>query len=224
MVDSDSVGQALAISRPAHNDRACDEMTKMTLQAKLFLMKSELSPTKFRIAKSIAMLVQKLPVDSIENIIMEQKLITRFVEPALAPLFEDTTNNILFRWTSTMNDEYQTTSIIAITQDRHDACTSTLNGTFWGTSCGFGEVKCFSQAENKFLVWKDLIRLGYFSKNAIDVHKMNGVLAFQVMGRHVFFYLTKLMHDGLYLMLQVDKIKLPVGIKLGQGRKDGMEK
>jgi hypothetical protein len=59
---------------------------------------------------------------------------------------------------------------------------------------------------------KDLIRLGHFSKNAIDVHNMNGVLAFQVVGRHVFFYLTKLMHDGLYIMLEVDKIELPASL------------
>jgi hypothetical protein len=99
----------------------------------LFLMKSELPPMEFRIAKSIAMLVQKLPVDSIESTIIEQELITRFVEPALAPLFEDTTNDILFRWTSTINDEYRTTSTIAIAQDRPDACISTLNGAVWGS-------------------------------------------------------------------------------------------
>ena len=40
------------------------------------------------------MLTQKLPVDRIENTIMEQELITRFVEPVLSPLFEDNANDI----------------------------------------------------------------------------------------------------------------------------------
>ncbi|KAI9499489.1 hypothetical protein BDB00DRAFT_880775 [Zychaea mexicana] len=125
-----------------------DEVT-----GRLFLSKNELSPTEFCIAKSVALLIQKL-------------------------------------------------------LDRPDACITSLNGgAVWGTSRGFGEVKCFSQAENKFAVAKDLIRLGHFSMNAIDIHNMNGVV-----GRHVFFYLTKLVHDGLYIMLEIDKIEVPASV------------
>lgn len=100
-----------------------------------------------------------------------------------------------FRWTSTTNEECRTASI-NIAQNQPDACITKLNGAVWGTSRGFGEVKCFSQADNKYLASKDLVRLGHFTKNAIDVHDMDAVLAFQVMGRHAFFYITKLIHDG----------------------------
>lgn len=188
------------------------QIDKDEITGRLFLLKNDLSPMEFRIAKSIALLIQKLPMDSIESTIMEQELITRFVEPALAPLFENTTTGILFRWTATVNDECRASPSITINQDRPDACITALNGAVWGTGHGFGEVKCFSQAENKFAVAKDLIRLGHLSKNAIDIHNMNGVLIFQVVGRHVFFYLTKLMHDGLYIMLEIDKIELPASV------------
>lgn len=73
------------------------QIDKDEITGRLFLLKNDLSPMEFRIAKSIALLIQKLPMDSIESTIMEQELITRFVEPALAPLFENTTTGILFR-------------------------------------------------------------------------------------------------------------------------------
>lgn len=62
----------------------------------LFLTKNELPQAEFCVAKSIATLAQKLPVDRIESTIIEQELITRFVQPALAPLFEDSANDIFF--------------------------------------------------------------------------------------------------------------------------------
>ncbi|EIE86486.1 hypothetical protein RO3G_11197 [Rhizopus delemar RA 99-880] len=158
------------------DDLRMQQIDKDEITGRLFLLKNDLSPMEFRIAKSIALLIQKLPMDT------------------------------------TVNDECRASPSITINQDRPDACITALNGAVWGTGHGFGEVKCFSQAENKFAVAKDLIRLGHLSKNAIDIHNMNGVLVFQVVGRHVFFYLTKLMHDGLYIMLEIDKIELPASV------------
>ncbi|KAI8364667.1 uncharacterized protein BYT42DRAFT_506293 [Radiomyces spectabilis] len=48
---------------------------------------------------------------------------------------------------------------LIINQDRPDAYVTAFNGAVWGLSHGFGEVKCVRQAENKFAVAKDLVRL-----------------------------------------------------------------
>ncbi|CAO3588385.1 unnamed protein product [Absidia cylindrospora] len=50
----------------------------------------------------------------------------------------------------------------------------------------------------------DLIRLGVFSKNAIDHGKWKGVLSFQAIGNHV----TKLVSDGLYVMLEIAHVQV----------------
>lgn len=176
-------------------------------------MKKDLPSNEFRIAKSIALLLQKLPFVGITSTIMEQELVTRFIEPALSPLFEDNLRNIMFRWTATINDECKVNSSSSISQDRPDACISNLDGMIWGNTRGFGEVKCFSQVGNTFAIAKDLVRLALFSKNAIDTHGMHGILAFQAIGRHVFFYLTTLLNDALYVMMEIGKIEIPSCIK-----------
>ncbi|KAG0162539.1 hypothetical protein DFQ28_001111 [Apophysomyces sp. BC1034] len=177
--------------------------------ARLLLLKGDLPRDEFRIAKSIAMLLQKLPENRISNTIMEQELLTRFIEPALAPLFENTIGKVIFRWTATTNDECRETTVATISQDRPDACISNLDGVMWGATLSFGEVKCFSQMGNNFVIAKDLVRLALFAKNSIDVHNLHGVLVFQVIGRHAFFYLVNLLSDALYIMLEIGNIELP---------------
>ena len=44
---------------------------------------------------------------------------------------------------------------------------------------GFGEIKSIQQCSNNFAISKDLIRLGLFSKEAINNYNLNGCLAIQ---------------------------------------------
>ncbi|CAO3639760.1 unnamed protein product [Cunninghamella echinulata] len=53
-----------------------------------------------------------------------------------------------------------------------------------------------------------IIILG-FSKNSIDVGKKNTVVCFQAIGRHVTFYVAKLIADGLYVMYELTSLKMP---------------
>jgi hypothetical protein len=48
---------------------------------------------------------------------------------------------------------------------------------------GFVEAKQLNEAGNHYKINMDLIRLGVFSKNAIDINKLSGVLAIQAVGR-----------------------------------------
>lgn len=115
----------------------------------------------------------------------------------------------MFRWIAATNEEAKNSSTIIVNNERPDACISVLDGSNWGSTRGFSEAKCHSQAENKYLLAKDLVRLGIFSKNSIDVSNMKGVLAMQVIGRRVFFYIVTLMYDGMYIMYEIGQLLIP---------------
>ncbi|CAO3600820.1 unnamed protein product [Absidia cylindrospora] len=62
-----------------------------------------------------------------------------------------------------------------------DNIITVMDGATFDYSRGHGEVKCHTQAS----IEKDLVRLGVFFKNCIDVHDMKAVLTFQAIGRNV---------------------------------------
>ncbi|KAI8332251.1 hypothetical protein BC941DRAFT_474343 [Chlamydoabsidia padenii] len=64
-----------------------------------------------------------------------------------------------------------------------DTCITKLNGVDWDYNVGFGEVKCAGEGDNLHGICKDLLRLGIFSKNAIDIGNIEGVLSFQAVAR-----------------------------------------
>ncbi|CAO3623870.1 unnamed protein product [Cunninghamella blakesleeana] len=161
-----------------------------------------------KIIASVVNLINKLPEDNLMEEVKEIELITKYLDPALQPLFDDLDDDIIFRWTSTSNPEAKN-STISISQRRPDSLINSLNDLHVGKSLGFGEVKAKYQSSNNFAIAKDLIRLGVFSKNGIDVGKLNGVITFQAAGLQVTFYITMLVANGLYMMLEIGYLKLP---------------
>ncbi|CAO3601480.1 unnamed protein product [Absidia cylindrospora] len=75
------------------------------------------------------------------------------------------------------------------------------------------DVKCYGEAKNHHGLSKDLIRLGVFSKNSIDLGKLKGVLSFQAVGPQVTFYIANLMPDGLYVMIEIVYIEVPRSLR-----------
>ncbi|KAG2217841.1 hypothetical protein INT45_008138 [Circinella minor] len=62
---------------------------------------------------------------------------------------------------------------------------------------GFGEIKSIQQCSNNFVISKDLIRLGSFSKEAIDNYNLNGCLAIQSVGFATTFCISALIADAI---------------------------
>jgi hypothetical protein len=81
-----------------------------------------------------------------------------------------------------MNQEANKTSA-TISRRRPDSSISTLKGYSIDYSRAFGEVKSLVHANNSAAIGKDLVRLGLFAKNAIDIHNMAGILTFQAVGK-----------------------------------------
>ncbi|KAI9301079.1 hypothetical protein BJ944DRAFT_169744, partial [Cunninghamella echinulata] len=76
----------------------------------------------------------------------------------------------------------------------------------------FGEVKTEKMKTNTYELVYDLVRLAQFSKQSIDISKMNGVLCFQAVGFTITFYFVNLLYDGFYVMFPIGKINVPKSI------------
>lgn len=88
-----------------------------------------------------------------------------------------------------------------------------MNQRRFNGSHGFGEVKTAEALSDNYCLTKDLIRLGVFGKQAIDIYNMKATLLFQAIGNHIFFYIQTLVKDGVYVMVEVDGIVIPLCLK-----------
>ncbi|ORX57393.1 hypothetical protein DM01DRAFT_1334017 [Hesseltinella vesiculosa] len=173
----------------------------------LFALWDTATPQEWKIILSLIALIQSLPATKKMEDVKEMELITRFVQPAIQPLFDDHDDGTLFRWTGTTNHEHRTS--ISISGRRPDSCISSFLDLYVDNTRGFGEVKCESESRNHFMVARDLIRLACFSKNSLDVNHMFGVLSFQVIGLQITFYFSYLAAEGIYIMIEIAHLTLP---------------
>ncbi|KAG2214070.1 hypothetical protein INT45_006476 [Circinella minor] len=131
-------------------------------------------------------------------------------------MFDDPEHDILFRWTSVMNEEAKNSSGM-ISKQRPDGAVSKLDGRFFGSTLGYIEVKSIKESHNKYAISKDLARIGILSKNALDVTGNLGCLGIQVNGLNMNFYITTLLSDGLYVMFEICTIDIPSSLQSLQG-------
>ncbi|OAD77796.1 C2H2-type zinc finger transcription factor [Phycomyces blakesleeanus NRRL 1555(-)] len=148
-----------------------------------------------------------LPPVPIAEDINEFELSTRYVDPFLSGLFDDPDEGIYLRWTNEITLEARQNEDLST--KRPDICISRLHGMTWASNHGYGEVKSAAQGGNNYSICRDLLRVGIFCKNALDTHNMEGVLGLQVIGRMVTFYVLVLPSTGLYVMYELEKIKIP---------------
>lgn len=69
-----------------------------------------------------------------------------------------------------------------LTKKRPDITATLLDGLNFGTSLGFGEIKCQTESDNNYASCKDLLRIAIFSKASIDMNNLKEVLNYQVIG------------------------------------------
>lgn len=72
-----------------------------------------------------------------------------------------------------------------------------------------GEVKGEDRIADDHSTLSDLMKVGCFSKDAIDKYGNKGILGVHVVGLQVAFYVTTLIAEGLYVMLKFCSIRLP---------------
>lgn len=153
-------------------------------------------------------LIRKLPPVPITEDVKELELSTRYVDPFLSGLFDDPDESIYLRWLNELTLEARQHEDVS-TKRRPDICISRLHGTTWASNHAYGEAKSAALGGSNYAICRDLLRVGVFCKNALDAQNMEGVLGIQVIGRMVTFYILVLPSTGLYVMYELQKIKIP---------------
>ncbi|ORE07330.1 hypothetical protein BCV72DRAFT_326749, partial [Rhizopus microsporus var. microsporus] len=124
-----------------------------------------------------------------------------YFDPLLSCVVADAERSVLLRWLDkTVN------SSIAL---RPDTDISIIDQLQFGETLDHGEVKIAELTCNKAALCIDLAKIACFSKEDSDCHLLEPAIAFQVHGLAVKFYLTRLDHDGLYMMYEIGHLDFP---------------
>ncbi|KAG0747806.1 hypothetical protein G6F16_011521 [Rhizopus arrhizus] len=139
-----------------------------------------------RVLQGIANLIQKLPTAAIKDstIIGEAELWSTYFDPILSVLVADPEK-----------------SVHKVTQLE------------FNSALGFGEAKKVEKDCNTYGLCRDLLLLAIFTKNTIDINKLNASLSFQIHGFNISFFLTRLDQHGIYTMVEVGHLKSPKSIE-----------
>ncbi|CEI97536.1 hypothetical protein RMCBS344292_11667 [Rhizopus microsporus] len=157
--------------------------------------------TTNRILLAVRNMVEALSRFVIEDGPQETELITRYLQAALVPLFENIDKHILFRWTS-INDNDKVIML------RPDASINVVYGAALDQRLGCGEIKSQYQALNHRLTGLDLIRVARLAKAASDKYKAIATVAFTVVSNHATFYVLHRAKANIYTMSEVEHIQL----------------
>lgn len=124
-----------------------------------------------------------------------------YFDPMLTSLFSDPDRKVLLRWTNVISNENG--------EIRPDATISQLHQRNFGSSLGYGEVKVARPTTDNHALCPDLLRLATLAKDTIDANSLEAALTFQVHGFHITFFLTRLRHDGIYIMQELAQFTFP---------------
>ncbi|CAI2192833.1 15230_t:CDS:10, partial [Funneliformis geosporum] len=164
------------------------------------------------ILKAIRNIIERVPRTTLKSPIGEVELCTTYIDPILCPLFSNPDCGIFLRWSNKQAEESKARKQIGRAK-QPDAIINEIDQLSWGLSKGHGEAKVQEEANNLYLLCTDLIRIAVFNKDAIDFYNMNCMLGFQVVGQHITFYLTTLLCDALYVMVEVSHVDAPMSLE-----------
>ncbi|GAA5807863.1 hypothetical protein MFLAVUS_001242 [Mucor flavus] len=72
-----------------------------------------------------------------------------------------------------------------------------------------GDIKGENRKEDTHDCLVDLIRIGMISGSSINQNKYDGVVGVHIVGLQLTFYITTLMANGIYIMLEICSVTLP---------------
>ncbi|KAI8637795.1 hypothetical protein BD408DRAFT_436660 [Parasitella parasitica] len=175
----------------------------LSTTAGLLQIASKMPYEKQRVIVGLAMLIQKLPKNSINDVsaISETELWNTYFDSLLSCVLANSERSVLLRWL----DKVISPSLPL----RPDAVVSIVDQLKFSATLGHGEVKIAEPTCNKAALCMDLARVACFSKEAIDLHLLESSISFQIHGFAITFFLTRLDHDGLYVMYEVGHLEFP---------------
>lgn len=101
------------------------------------------------------------------------------------------------------------TQVLEESSKQPDFAGKNLMGSNWTGPTIVGEVKGEDQKDDKYICLLDLIRIGCISVDSINHNLYDGVIGVHIVGLQVSFYITTLVADGLYIMMELCSLTLP---------------
>ncbi|KAI8388449.1 uncharacterized protein BYT42DRAFT_492348 [Radiomyces spectabilis] len=184
------------------DDLLADKINRKVAYSKIISMTLEKHLEKF--AMALGQLVRRLPSEPIREDFGEAELCSRFVDPFLSGLFDNPDDDVYLRWTNVFNGK---------TNEQPAICITRFCGANWEMNVGYGEVQCAARDKDDHVICRDLLKLTVSCKEALDEQLMEGMLAIQVLGRTIKFYLLVLPATGLYALIDLAVIEVPDSLK-----------
>ncbi|KAG0163145.1 hypothetical protein DFQ28_000347 [Apophysomyces sp. BC1034] len=146
--------------------------------------------------------LQKLPDFNNEQAIGEQQLLTNHIDPIVIPLFHLPEHGRVFHW---MNRTIEDTKDL-----RPDGIMYIVEQRNIQNAIGYCEVKAHDSEDNVDSIHSDLFRLASFCKNSLDLGHVKAMMAVQVVGDTIIFYLFTIESAGLYTMFELGRLDAPL--------------
>ncbi|KAL0097002.1 hypothetical protein J3Q64DRAFT_1807327 [Phycomyces blakesleeanus] len=174
------------------NNVESNRLSKDDADIDLLMLSKSLNPFERSLVLGIKAGMRKLPLKPIKTrkSFGECELFTMYYDPILSALFSDPNKNVF--------DESG--------EIRPDATISEICQLDFGPSRGYGEVKLASHTTDNHALCHDLLRLATLAKDTIDMNKLQAALTFQINGFNITFYLSRLRHDGMYVMQEIGRL------------------
>lgn len=137
--------------------------------------------------------------------INEETLAARYLQPIFSILFDMESSQFSITNENNLECEFNPN----ITKKRSEGEWATGISIYARKTNSFLEIKMLSEKENHSKINIDLVRLGIFSKNSIDVHSLKQCMVIQAIGTNLTFFLMKKVKKNLYLMVELDHIYFP---------------
>lgn len=170
--------------------------------AKIMSLCSEkMDSTLDNILFAVRNFIERLPQKKYNYIIQESHLSSTFVDALIRPLIESPDNDLFLVWSNLKVQED--------CAERPDLSGLALVESQFKNIICVGEVKGEDRIADNHSTLSDLMKIGCFSKDAIDKYGNKGILGVHVVGLQVTFYVTTLIAEGLYVMLEFCSIRLP---------------
>ncbi|CAO3601323.1 unnamed protein product [Absidia cylindrospora] len=183
--------------------------TRDQMHLDLSVMAASMDYGRRRILFGLNNMIQKLPITPLKdyNDIPENELWNTYYDPLLSCLVSDPNRRVHLRWTNAVPLEGGSS--------RPDAIISQKEQLEYGASMGHGEVKVNQDYHHasKYPLCMDTLRLAIFNKNAIDVNKLNGTLAFQIHGFNITFFVSRLIAHGMYVFYEIAHLRFPQSLE-----------
>lgn len=167
-------------------------------------------------------LVRKIPRTKFNGPVRENTVSNLYADAILSPMFSIPDQKKHLFWyvicceeahsRNTTDSSFKirlNTKIVDESAKQPDFACKHLMNSNWASATVVGEVKGEDCKEDKHVCIKDLIRIGFISVTSINQSLYDGVIGIQVVGLQVTFFITTLVADGFYVMMEICTLALP---------------